>query len=344
MRSGLGGSDGVNKISTRGKMSNESFITLSMFIVIIVVIGFASIFVPNFYRPQNIINLVTNFWYIIALGIGVTFLLITGNFELSVGGVAAMTGVLSVYFCQSAGTSPNVLANGLGLPYGVAVALALLAALGIGAINAFFVAKLKVASIVVTLATMSFSRGIAQIVTRGAQRNTSLPDVYGVVGNIFVVGSLKLAVFIMIFFVIIAAIIEKRTVFGRRTYLIGANMQAARLSGVKVAKHITILYLISSFLAGVVGILLASEYISGTSSRIMGVEFDVLVVTLLGGTAITGGFGSVIGTAIGTVILAVIASASTGLLLRPEWQFILKSVIVFIAIMAQRFALSRRNL
>jgi len=113
---------------------------------------------------------------------------------------------------------------------------------------------------------------------------------------------------------------------------------------VKVAKHITILYLISSFLAGVVGILLASEYISGTSSRVMGAEFDALVVTLLGGTAIAGGFGSVTGTAIGALILAVIASSSTGLLLRPEWQFILKSVVVFIAIIAQRFALGRRKL
>jgi len=344
MRYGIGGSGGINKISTRGKMSNESFITLSMFIVLIVLIGLASIFVHNFYLLQNIINLVTNFWYVIVLGIGATFLLISGNFELSVGGVVAMTGVLSVYFCQAANVSQSELANGLGLPYGVAVALALLAALAIGAINAFFVARLKVASIVVTLGTMSIARGIAQIVTQGAQRNTSLPDVFSVVGNTFVIGSIKPAIFIMIFFVIVAVVVEKRTVFGRRTYLIGANIQASRLSGVKVMKHITILYLISSFLAGVVGILLASEYISGTSNRVMGVEFDALVVTLLGGTAITGGFGSVIGTAIGTMILAVIASSSTGLLLRPEWQFILKSVIVFIAIMSQRFALGRRKL
>ena len=344
MRPSIGGSGGINKISTRGKMSNESFITLSMFIVLIVMIGLASVFVPNFYLLQNIINLVTNFWYVIVLGIGATFLLISGNFELSVGGVVAMTGVLSVYFCQAANVSQSPLANGLGLPYGVAVALALLAALAIGAINAFFVARLKVASIVVTLGTMSISRGIAQIVTQGAQRNTSLPDVFGVVGNIFVIGSVKPAIFIMIFFIIIAVIVEKRTVFGRRTYLIGANIQASRLSGVKVVQHITILYLVSSFLAGVVGILLASEYMSGTSNRVMGVEFDALVVTLLGGTAITGGFGSVIGTAIGALILAVIASSSTGLLLRPEWQFILKSVIVFIAIIAQRFALDRRKL
>src|SRR5665647_73189 len=226
-----GAGEGTGKVSTRGKMSNESFITLSMLGVFLGLFALACILVPNFYRGQNIINLVTNYWFVIMLGIGVTFLLITGNFDMSVGGIVAMTGVLSVYFCQAANVSQSELANGLGLPYGVAVALALAAALAIGAINAFFVSKLKVASIIVTLGTMSISRGIAQIVTEGAQRNTSLPNVFGFIGNFRVIGSIKPAIFIMIVFIIIAAIIEKRTVFGRRTYLIGANTQAARLSG-----------------------------------------------------------------------------------------------------------------
>ena len=100
MQSRIDGSVGIKKISTRGKMSNESFITLSMFSILVVLIGLASIFVHNFYLPQNIINLVTNSWYLIVLGIGVTFLLVTGNFDLSVGGVVAMTGVLSVIFAR----------------------------------------------------------------------------------------------------------------------------------------------------------------------------------------------------------------------------------------------------
>jgi Ribose/xylose/arabinose/galactoside ABC-type transport systems, permease components len=336
--------DSTGRVSTRGKMSNESFITLSMMGVFLGLFALACILVPNFYRGQNIVNLVTNYWFVIMLGIGVTFLLITGNFDMSVGGIVAMTGVLSVYFCQAANVSQSELANGLGLPYGVAIALALVAALLIGAINAFFVTKLKVASIIVTLGTMSISRGIAQIVTQGAQRNTSLPDIFSKVGNITVVGSIKLAVIIMVVFVIAAVVIEKRTVFGRRTYLIGANKEASRLSGVKVGQHVTILYLTSALLAGITGILLASEYISGTSNRVMGSEFDALVIVLLGGTSIAGGFGSVSGTVIGAIILAVVTSSATGMLLRPEWQFILKGAVTFLAIMAQRFALDRRKL
>ena len=263
---------------------------------------------------------------------------------MSVGGVIALAGVLSVYFCQGANVSRNPLANGLGLPYGVAIALALLCATGIGGINSFFIARLKVPSIIITLGTAMLARGIAQIVTQGAQRNTSLPAVFGVLGSLGIKGtSIKLAVLFMFALLIIAYIFEKRTVPGRRTYLIGANSEAARLSGVKVARHISLLYILSALLAGITGVLLASEFKSGMSSRATGVEFDALVVALLGGVSIAGGFGSVLGMFVGALILSVVTSAATGLLLSPDWQFILKGVVTFLAIVAQRYALEHRK-
>lgn len=334
----------LRKPSFGDTMSNESFITLLMIGVLLVLFSIATVFVPNFYQPQNMLNLITNNWFIVIIGIGVTFLLITGNFDLSVGGVIALTGVLTVYFSQAANASQNELANGLGLPYGVAVVLALLGAMSIGALNAFFVVRLKVPSIIVTLGTMMFARGIAQIITKGAQRNTSLPDVFGVVGNLALPGtSIKVSVLIMLILLVIAFIFERRTAAGRRTYLIGANADAARLSGVKVGRHLTALFIFSSLLAGITGILLASEFKAGVSSRALGYEFDALVVTLLGGVSIMGGFGSVLGMFLGALILSVVTSAATGLLLSPDWQFTLKAIAVFIAIMAQGFALSRRK-
>jgi ribose transport system permease protein len=334
----------VRKNTVGGRMSNESFLTLFMIGVLVVLFGIACAIVPNFFLPQNMLNLITNNWFIIILGIGVTFLLITGNFDMSVGGVIALTGVLSVYFCQGANVSQNALANGLGLPYGLAIALALLCAMGIGAINAFFIARLKVPSIIVTLGTMMLARGIAQVITRGAQRNTSLPDVFGVVGNIAIQGtSIKISVVIMVVLVSAAFIFERMTVSGRRTYLIGANAEAARLSGITVGRHLTFLYLISALLAGITGILLASEFKAGVSSRAMGYEFDALVVSLLGGVSIAGGFGSVLGMFVGAVILSVVTTSATGLLLSPDWQFTLKGIVTFIAILAQRFALDRRK-
>ncbi|OHD73428.1 MAG: sugar ABC transporter permease [Spirochaetes bacterium RBG_16_67_19] len=332
------------KTNLGARISNESFLSLFMLGVLVVLFGVACLFVPNFYRPQNMVNILTNNWFIVILGIGVTFLLITGNFDMSVGGNIAMTGVLSVWFCQAAGVSQNALANGLGLPYTAALVLALMCAMGIGAINAFFIARLKVPSIIITLGTMMLARGVAQIVTRGAQRNTSLPDAFGVLGNTAIPGtSVKVAVLVMIVLVVAAFVFEKLTVAGRRTYLIGANPEAARLSGIKVARHITLLYLASGLLAGITGILLASEFKAGVSGRAAGYEFDALVIALLGGVSIAGGFGSVLGMFVGAVILSVVTTAATGLLLSPDWQFTLKGLVTFIAILAQRFALDRRK-
>lgn len=331
-------------LSFSGKFSNESFITFLMIGVLLFLFAVAAVFVPNFYTPRNILNLITNNWYIIILGIGVTFLLITGNFDLSVGGVIALAGVLSVYFSQAANVSQNVLANGLGLPYWLALVLALLGAMSIGAMNAFFVVRLKVPSIIVTLGTMMIARGIAQIITQGAQRNTSLPDGFGIIGNVSFPGTtIKISVLIMIVLVIVAFVFERKTVHGRRTYLIGANSEAARLSGINVNRHLTTLFILSSLLAGITGILLASEYKAGISNRAMGYEFDALVVTLLGGVSIAGGFGSVLGMFVGALILSVVTSAATGMLLSPDWQFTLKAIAVFIAILAQGYFLSRRK-
>ncbi|MDR1134507.1 MAG: ABC transporter permease [Synergistaceae bacterium] len=326
-----------------GKISNETYINLAMLISLVVLFFLARLALPKFASIANIQNLISNQWYIILLGIGVTHLLIAGYFDMSVGGVVAMAGVLSVFFCQGNTSTASELSRGLNLPYGISIALTLLACLGIGAINSFFIAKLKVASIIITLGTMSVARGIAQILTQGAQRNTDLPDVFTVIGKTSIPGtSMTIAVLIVAVFVILAIVAEKKTVFGRRIYQIGANQNAARLSGVKVERQVTILYLISALLAGITGILLASEFGAGYSSRGRGYEFDALVITLLGGTSINGGFGSAFGTVIGALIISVITSTATGLLLRPEWQYIIKGAATFIAIMAQRYALEKR--
>jgi len=327
-----------------GRISDESFITLFMVGILIVVFSIACLFVPNFFSVQNVINLITNNWFVIILGIGVTFLLITGNFDMSVGGIIALTGVLSVYFCQGVNVSKNVLANGLGLPYVVAVGLALLCAMGVGGVNAFFVAKLKVPSIIVTLGTAMLARGAAQVITQGAQRNTSLPEVFGFLGSLGIPGTtVRLSLMVMVALILLSFFFEKKMIYARRIYLIGANPVAARLSGINVAKYVTALYILSALLAGITGILLASEFKAGMANRATGYEFDALVIALLGGVSIAGGFGSVLGMFVGAIILSVVTSAATGLLLSPDWQYILKAVVTFIAILAQRYALDKRK-
>lgn len=331
------------KSTSKGAMSDEMFITMLVALAAVALFVLASILVPNFFQPLNMLNLVTNNWPVISLGIGITFLLVSGNFDLSVGGIVALAGVLSVWFAQ-ASDGGNALSTGWGLPYWLAVICALSGALAIGGLNAWFVVRLRIPSIIVTLGTMMLARGIAQVITQGSQRNTNLPPEFGVLGNLSVFGaSVKFPVVVMVVLLLIAIFIERRTVFGRLTYWTGANPVAAKLSGIDRSRHVTYLYLLSAGIAGVVGILLASEFKSGFSNRGILMEFDALVIALLGGVAIAGGFGSVIGMFFGAIILAIVTSAATGMVLSPDWQFILKALAVFLAIVAQTWALARRN-
>ena len=192
---------------------------------------------------------------------------------------------------------------------------------------------------------MMLARGVAQVITEGAQRNTNLPAEFGLLGNLTCLGnSMKLPVVLMVILVAIALFVERRTVFGRFTYLIGANPVAARLSGIDSARHVTSLYLFSAGIAGMVGILLASEFKSGFSNRgHRCMEFDALVIALLGGVASRAASARCWGMFFGAMILAIVTSAATGLMLSPDWQFILKAVAVFVAIVTQTWALARRN-
>jgi ribose transport system permease protein len=303
----------------------------------------ASIFVPNFFQLHNVLNLVINSWALVSLGTGVTFLLISGHFDLSVGGVVALSGVLAVWLSQSA-TGSNALSTGLGFPYWLALAGAIGGALAVGWLNALFVVRFRIPSIIVTLGTMMLARGIAEVITQGSQRNTNLPDNFGLLGNLTLFGSfIRLPVMFMLVLFVAAVLIEKRTVFGRLTYWIGSNPVTSRLSGIDNDRHLTHLYLFSAGVAGAVGILLASEFRSGLSSRGTLMEFDALVIALLGGVAIAGGFGSVVGMFFGALSLAVVTSAATGLTLSPDWQFILKAAAVFLAIMTQTWARALRS-
>jgi ribose/xylose/arabinose/galactoside ABC-type transport system permease subunit len=303
----------------------------------------ASGFVPRFFDIHTISNQLSQQAELIILSIFVTFLLISGNFDLSVGGIVGLGAVLSAYFCQSPTGAGMELARGLGMPYGLAIAATLACCMFIGAINAFFVTRLKVASIIVTLGSMSLARGIALIITQGSQRNAGLPYVFKKFGGFSLIGTVNASVILMVLLVIIALVIEKKTVFGRRTYCIGANPVAAKLSGIKVESHISILYLASAFLAGLVGVIMGSIHNAGISSLGEGFEFDALVITLLGGTSIFGGFGSVMCAVVGAFILGIVSTSLNMLGLSPDIQTIVKGGITLIAILSQRFALDRRT-
>jgi len=232
--------------------------------------------------------------------------------------------------------------EGLGLPVPAAMLLALAVCLGIGLLNALFVVKYRIASVIVTLGTMYIARGIARGVAQGAQRSLGLPSSFSDLGLSRLAG-ISVPVLIMILAVIIALIIEKGTGFGRRMFHIGANNTAALISGVKVNRQLVQLFAVSALMAGFTGIILASKFKQGSSYLADGYEFDALAATILGGTSIRGGSGSVIGLLIGVFIFGALSTTLNQLGLHPATQTMAKGVVLVIAVVAQQFIISRRS-
>ena len=333
----------LNDSTKRFRLGNDAYINFFMFIVLLAFILIASFVVPSFMTSDTFLNILAQQSFLIIIGISVTFLLLTGNFDLSVGSVASCAGVLAVYFCQPVDGSASELGmnTGLGLPVPVAMLLALLVCLGIGLINALFIVRYKIASVIVTLGTMYIARGIARGIAQGAQRSLGLPDSFYEIGQ-KTIGGIGLPVIIMLIAVVIALVVEKGTGFGRRMYHIGANKVAAENSGIKVNRQLVQLYILSALVSGAAGLILASKFKQGSSYAADGFEFDALAATILGGTSIRGGSGSVIGLLIGVFIFGSLSTCLNQLGLHPSTQMILKGIVLVIAVVVQQLIISRR--
>lgn len=316
------------------KLSKQSMLTLFMLGVLAILVLVVSLVTPSFLDGSNLRNVITQQSILIIVAATVTLLMITGYFDLSIGGVIGMSGVLFALLCQP------VVQGGGGLSFGLAMALALVAGAVIGAINALFVVKLGVASVIATLGTMSIARGIAYIGADGSMVEVGLPLEFRMFSTTYV-GPFSLPVIFMIIIVLIFIFIQQKTLFGQRTFYIGANRETAQLSGVKVGSITTTLYIISGTLAAFGGILLASKLGAGDSKVGAGYEFDAVVATVLGGTSIAGGEGSIIGMVIGAFIIGVLNNALNLLGISPDWQAIAKGIVIIAAIMVQRFATKR---
>lgn len=328
--------------SGEGKISNLTYINLVMIGVLIALFIAASLIVPNFFSISTVSNLISQQSEMIIIGIGIAFLLITGYIDMSVGGTIAMAAVLCAYFSQ-ADRGMAGLSSGLGMSYGLAVVLTILICSIIGLINAFLIVKMKIASVIATLSTMALARGVALIVARGAQRNAGLPAEFKQIGQHTFFATINVAVLIMVILVLIALVVERKTVFGRRIYLIGANQEAARLSGIRVSREVSLLYIAASILAAITGIIMASKFNAGNAAFGTGYEFDALVVTVLGGTSIFGGFGSVTCVVTGAFILGILKTSVNMLGFQPDMQLVVNGAVLIIAILAQRYAVNKRS-
>ena len=294
--------------------------------VLIVLFVFFSTASKSFSRYTTLITMCSYMYYIMLMAIGVTFPLITGGVDLSIG-----TGMI----CYS--IVGSYLMRQLGLPIGVAM----LATVGMGVlfgfINGVVVAKLDLPPFITTLCTMMIVRGLGSILTSGmsgvwpmaGQEGSWFRDMfkYTVDGTIYPVGMI-----LMLVLVAIMSIVLNHTRVGRYIIAIGSNKEALKLSGVNVVRWHIMAYVISGFFAGLAAIAYAGTFSNITPGTGAGLELDAIGGAIIGGTAMTGGSGSIIGTFLGVCLISLLKTGLPYIGLQANWQQLITGAILIGAV------------
>ena len=287
-------------------------------------------------NPQRLTIMILQVSVVGIIAIGVTQVIITGGIDLSSGSVVAMTAMVAMSFAQAAGYERAVYPSLTGLPVLVPLAVGLGLGLLAGMINGLLIARTGIPPFIATLGMMVTARGFAKWYTKG--QPISFPtESYAALGQ----GMMPVVIFL-----IVAAIFHvamKYTRYGKFTYAIGANAQAARVSGINVQRHLVKVYALAGLLAGLAGIVTAARAETAQAGMGMMYELDAIAAAVIGGTSLSGGRGKIFGTVIGTLILGLMMSGFTFLRVDAYYQEIVKGVIIVAAVVADTYRQKARG-
>lgn len=295
--------------------------TMPLFLLFLFIIS--AIFVPRFIEINNLINVLMQITINALIATGMTFVILTGGIDLSVGSVAAMTGIV-------ASTVANNMQGGISLNTLIIFGSAVIIGGACGAFNAFMISWLKVPPFVATLAMMSIARGLAYVFT-DAKPVFGMPEGYSWIGLGYI-GKVPVMVIIMIVILAVAYIVLQRTCFGRYVFAVGSNEEVAQLSGINVRKIKAWVYILCGFLAALAGAVLSSRLQAGQPAAANGYELNAIAAVALGGTSMSGGRGGIGQTIIGLCIIGIINNALSLLGVSSYWQTIAMGVIILIAV------------
>lgn len=354
----------VNESVNNGKLlkskkseSSQSSLLMTLLkgrtlIVLIILVILFSILSPSFLTKNSLLLIAKHVALYGILGIGMTYVIITGGIDLSVGAVVGISGMI-------AGGLINEGLTAFGYTAYMSVPLVILVTVGCGAliglINGLIITKFKVAPFIATLGTMYIARGFAMLRSSGA----TFPNIVGKeeLGNtgIQLIGKNILGVpvgaIVLVVIAIIAAILLKKTAFGWHVFSIGGNEKAAKLSGVKVDRVKIKVYVFSAMCAAVVGIITAAQLVAAHPASGESWEMNAIAAAVLGGTSMAGGIGTVGGTIIGAFVIGVINDGMVMCGVSEFWQMVIKGLVIILAVIIDQFqrklqakmALQQRN-
>ena len=270
------------------------------------------------------------------LAIGMTFVMLAGGIDLSVGSVAGLAGMVAGWLLTRGLTLP-----GMSHPYYPSVAVVISVALAlsavVGAVNGLLVTRLSIAPFIATLGTLYVGRGAGLLLSGGrtfpnlagepSRHNMGFPAL----GQSFLLG-VPLPVWLLVAGVLLAALVASKTAFGRHVYAVGGNERAALLSGIRVERVKVLTYVISSLCAALVGLIIAAQLEAAHPATGESFELTAIAAVVLGGTSLLGGRGSVVGSLIGALVIGVLADGLVMLGTSEFWQMVIKGIVIILAV------------
>ena len=303
--------------------------TLIALIGLMMVITFIN---PNFLTANNLLNLLLQVTANGFIAFGMTFVILTGGIDLSVGSILALSSALTA----------GLIAAGIPVPFAILLAVCMGGIFGM--LNGLLVAYGKLAPFIVTLASMTIFRGVTLVFTNGNPLTQGLSDsfLFQFLGQGYVVG-IPFPVILMFLVFIILYVVLHKTAFGKSVYALGGNEKAAYISGVKLNKVKIIIYTISGIMASVSGLIITSRLSSAQPTAGTSYEMDAIAAVVLGGTSLSGGKGRILGTLIGALIIGVLNNGLNIIGVSAFWQQVVKGVVILIAVLLDRFKMAKSS-
>jgi len=300
-----------------------------IFIALAIIVVILSLLSKSFLTIGNILTVLRQSSIIGLIAIGMTFVIITGGIDLSVGAIVSIVAVTACSFAHP-DTYPLFVPVLIGLGVGLAC----------GLVNGLIIAYGNIAPFIVTLGMLSSARGAAFVISKG-KPVIDLDEYYNLIGGGQIL-SIPIPIYILFIVTAIGIFVLTSTKFGRHVYAVGGNEQAARLSGVKINTIKVAVYSISGLLAGLSGIVLSSRVMTGNAVDGQGYELDAIAAAVIGGTSLAGGVGGIAGTIVGVLIIGVISNGLDLLFISYHYQQIIKGLIILTAVILDRINASKR--
>ncbi len=298
----------------------QKLLAFASLIILVIVFSVAS---SNFFQFSNLVGIIVSTAVIGVLALGATFVIITGGIDLALGTVMTFSSVMV-----------GVIITFWGLPVPLGIVGGILAGALCGFISGLMVSKMNIPPFIATLAIMMVTKGLSLVITGAKPIYFNDDPIFAKIAMGKMIPGIPNTIVIFLLLGVIASIILSKTIIGRYNFALGSNEEATRLSGVNTVKWKIVIYTITGIFSGIAGILMASRLNSAQPSLGTGYELEAIAAVVIGGTSLSGGVGSILGTIIGALIMSVLTNGLQIMSVAQEWRTVIVGVVIIIAVYA----------